>query len=229
MLSPAARYQHRLCFDPYRGVTILFGGAPGVSSDVWEWDGANWSLRVTTAQPPARRDFAMAFDRDRGRVVVFGGNSGGTQPLGDLWELVDLAATAATYGTSCSGTPLAATPTAGSRPVLGTAQQTDIQGATNGVAFVALGLSRTSLGGLPLPMSLAAVGMPGCDLLQDLVVFGIVATPTGPSSARFALTLPADLSIVGQHVYEQAWTPWPGANSAGLVTSNGVDLWIGIH
>jgi hypothetical protein len=51
---------------------VLFGGAPGRSTDTWEWDGTNWLL-VGSGTPGWRFGCAMAYDAGRQRVVLFGG------------------------------------------------------------------------------------------------------------------------------------------------------------
>ena len=114
--GPAARFAEALAYDSIRGVTMLFGGGTisgGLyvpCGDVWEWNGAQWSQRMTYSPtsgwffvssggswipdyqtvPVPRLMHAMAFDSHRGRVVMFGGRS--TTPagsdffLGDTWE-----------------------------------------------------------------------------------------------------------------------------------------------
>jgi hypothetical protein len=112
--GPSARFHHSMVYDSGRGVTVLFGGQTnwnGIfpSNDLWEWDGARWTLRVEnsvtngwtflpqrgwvpnyTVQPVRRARFAMAYDSLRGRTVIFGGMSLSPDQsqvtLKDLWE-----------------------------------------------------------------------------------------------------------------------------------------------
>ncbi len=112
--GPPARFGHSLVYDDSRHVTVLFGGRTngnsiGTLNDLWEWDGARWSLRMPNSgtngwtnvpgrgwqpsyrdRPVQRAHHAMAYDQKRGRVVLFGGigsdPSGVTPPLNDLWE-----------------------------------------------------------------------------------------------------------------------------------------------
>jgi hypothetical protein len=95
--TPGLRHGTSLSYDSSRHRTVLFAGyqvasGGGLLSDIWEWDGTNWSPRTPTAQSPIplkRFDHAAAFDSTRNRLVVFGGYSGGDvglTALGDTWE-----------------------------------------------------------------------------------------------------------------------------------------------
>lgn len=61
------------------GNPILFGGsnggANGVMSDTWIWDGTTWVLQSPTASPPARTGAAICRDAS-GRPILFGGAAG---------------------------------------------------------------------------------------------------------------------------------------------------------
>ncbi|MFN6146673.1 MAG: hypothetical protein ACK5AL_09970, partial [Planctomycetota bacterium] len=84
-----------------------------------------------------------------------------------------------------------------------------------------LGLTRFDPG-----IDLAAVGMPGCLQSTDLTVVA-VATASG-GAATYALPVPYDPALMGFAVHAQSAAFAPGANAAGLVTSNGVTLTVGI-
>jgi hypothetical protein len=91
------------------------------------------------------------------------------------------------------------------------------------VAVMMLGWSRTMYGPFTLPVSLAAINMPGCDLLQSADVFGLPVTMTGLSTADYSLPIPNVASLVDLHLYLQAVAFSPGANPAELLVSNGLD------
>lgn len=76
-------------------------------------------------------------------------------------------------------------------------------------------------------MPLAALGMQGCRLFHDFVIGADACTATGTTTAAHALPLPPAPELVGLRVYLQAWGVSPGANPAGLVTSNAIDLVLG--
>lgn len=87
-ITPTARSNHVLAYDPVRRRTMLFGGrASGtVFGDTWEWDGVAWTPRQPATSPPARAFAAATYDAVRGRVVMFGGRDFANAPLGDTWE-----------------------------------------------------------------------------------------------------------------------------------------------
>ncbi|MDO8349160.1 MAG: hypothetical protein Q7T30_02910 [Planctomycetota bacterium] len=65
-----------LAFDSRRERTVLFeGNGWGDVARTWEWVGAAWSLRRTTATPPPRAGFGLTWDPWRQRVVLFGGTT----------------------------------------------------------------------------------------------------------------------------------------------------------
>jgi hypothetical protein len=73
-----------LVYDASREVTVLLTWSILASTtETWEWDGGQWTLRSTVG-PPARGAAGMVFDSVRGVVVLFGGAASG--PLGDTWE-----------------------------------------------------------------------------------------------------------------------------------------------
>jgi hypothetical protein len=94
--SPPALNSHAMTYDGGRGKVVLFGGfrndIGGVSSDLWEWDGAagTWTNRKrassAAAWPSARDGTSLVFDGARNRAILFGGfdNAGGT--FADVWE-----------------------------------------------------------------------------------------------------------------------------------------------
>ncbi len=76
--------------DPLRQRTVLIGGATccpaSIQNDVWEWDGASWSL-VASPVPlsPSRWMGAAAFDASTGKTLYFGGKPAFDVALGDTW------------------------------------------------------------------------------------------------------------------------------------------------
>ncbi|MBK8980160.1 MAG: hypothetical protein IPM29_30025 [Planctomycetes bacterium] len=86
---PSIRDSAAMARDPLRSRVVLFGGrdtATGAAlSDTWEWDGATWTRRMPTTNPPARLGHAMVHDPRRGIVVMTGGMNGTTW-FNDVWE-----------------------------------------------------------------------------------------------------------------------------------------------
>lgn len=85
-----SRESPAMCYDAGRGVIVLFGGWYAASpatmyADTWEYDGSDWTQRVTPTIPIARYRASMVYDSARGRVVLYGGFGNGTA-LTDTWE-----------------------------------------------------------------------------------------------------------------------------------------------
>ncbi|MBM4062708.1 MAG: hypothetical protein FJ265_16665 [Planctomycetes bacterium] len=88
------------------------------------------------------------------------------------------------------------------------------------VASLVYGLSRTRWGALSLPQSLAAVGMPGCQLLA--AADGAMPFTTGSGSVNLPLQVVQSSALVGQELCLQAFFVQPGLNAAGLGASSGL-------
>jgi hypothetical protein len=92
--SPTPRYGLSLVYEQVHGVTLLYGGAvsTGPVSDVWKWDGTDWSQLCTATScgtaPPAR-SFAAATNvlNTPGGLLVFGGLDGSANELQDTYQL----------------------------------------------------------------------------------------------------------------------------------------------
>jgi hypothetical protein len=223
---PNGRRRHTMAYDSVRQRVILFGGSSsGQQDDTVEWDGAAWTVQAPATSPPARENHSMAFDSTRQRMVLFGGFT----TISDTWTRGQFgtAAVASEYGVGCGAPQLTFTSSPTGRPVIGQVASANIGNATSSVAAVAIGWSRDQFGPFALPVTLAGIGMPGCDLLQSSDVLGLATTSTGPSTLVFDQPLPNDLSIVGQIVYLQAYSFAPGANQLEVVASNGIEWIIG--
>jgi hypothetical protein len=229
--SPTARYETSLVYDPARERCVLTGGwgSGGAVADVWEYDGNTWTPRATATTPAARSGHAAAFDVERGRMLMFGGEFASGSLTSQTWSygLTDPAAFT-TFGNGCpgsAGTPVLA-PSGQSLPWLGSSFTMTVSGmAATGLGAGCLGLSRLQWQGTPLPLSLAAVGMPGCSLRVSpevlFVVFG------GGGSAPWTLNIPNQPVFLGASLFAQAAVVDPGANALGLTMSNAAELLCG--
>ena len=99
--GPSPRAYHAMAYDSIRQRVVMHGGLPGgmysgqkVLSDMWEWDGHQWTQVDLTGENPGFRAFhGMVFDDARGKTVLFSGvdritGSGETIALNDsdIWE-----------------------------------------------------------------------------------------------------------------------------------------------
>ncbi len=91
--SPTPRDAHRMVFEPLAGGVMLFGGdvttggadTTGTEGeDAWIFDGATWSMAVTTS-PPSRSGAVMAYDPDLRRIVLSSGKMESGH-LDDTWQ-----------------------------------------------------------------------------------------------------------------------------------------------
>jgi hypothetical protein len=209
-----------MVYDSRRGKTVLFGGwisSPPNSflNDTWEWNGSSWAQ--TNLWPgPARFDHAMVYDSQHWRTVLFGGNSSST--LDDTWTWSD-----GIFGTGCGNPALVLASIATARPILSMTAQASLANIPSSVAFVSLGWSRFAMGPVALPLTLAGIGMPGCDLLQSADAAALPVTSTGAGTATFNLPIPNWSVLVGLDVYLQGWAWAPGANSGNAIVSNGLE------
>ncbi len=229
--SPPARDAHSLAFDPVRGRVVLFGGASGNGplDDTWEWDGSRWIELITAVRPPAAKRHRTAWDPRGGSLLLFGGDSAlpGAPLYGDGWRY--RSAASGPYGLGCRGS--AGVPALfaadGQAPALGTTMALWVEPVPAGSPplFVAVGASNRAIGPLPLPLTLAGLGMPGCFLHQSND-FLLPTVGRGGRGSLF-LHLPARRSLLGGHFYSQAFVLDPTANPTGMVATAGLDAQIG--
>jgi hypothetical protein len=172
------------------------------------------------------RDFATALDRIRFRFAVADQpndsvTEGGLDAFG-IEDVVCWPATWETYGAGCAGSAglpnLQQAP--GSLPVAGRTFDTVVTNVpATAPVFGLLGFSSTSFPPFALPLELAVVGMPGCQLLTDIQLATALTNSGG--TAPWALSLPAQASVLGLRFYQQAFVVDAGVNALGATTSNG--------
>lgn len=218
---PARRHDLAMVFDAARGRSVLFGGYQGSinMNDTWEWEGVDapgWIPRSPGMVPPARSVHAMVYDTRRGRVVLFGGDDG-TNVRGDTWVYApDRPATTLSYGSGClgsAGTPDLHPDPSAPLPWIGYPFTTRVSNL-GGNPIMILGDSRVSIG-------MGIVGMPGCTLYANPIVF----VPLG--SAPWTLSLPNSINLTRAPLFFQALVPSSGTNLAGFVASNGLEVQCG--
>lgn len=222
-VSPSARFDHSMVTDTARGRIVMFGG-PG-AADQWEWNGAagTWLQRTPATLPSARSDTYLSYDLIREEILMFG-----SVAVPETWRYAPVAsAFFATFGNGCAGT-LGQAPSlvSSDRPWLAETFDMAITPVpANTIGIVVMGLSNTFSGAVPLPVSLAAIGMPGCDLQVDPVLIGgLLATGT---TANWALAIPNDPTLLGGDIYVQGGAFDLGANAAGIIVANHGQLRIG--
>lgn len=225
----------RLAYDAARERVVWFGGGDNnghaLPIGVWEWDGTVWTQRPIAVSPPPRIWHMMVFDLLAEQIVVYGGRDDSQpsfqQRKDDTWTLEPAyRATATPFGAACAGTAGLLTIMAADRPWLGTTVTIDWSGTPAGsVVLLAFGWSRTNWLGVPLPLPLGAIGMPGCNLLVSLD--HAEARATVGSSLQQDVFLPYVAAVLGFELSLQGFAIDPPANPAGIIASNGIALGLG--
>ena len=221
--SPPALQGHAMTYDAMSQRTVLFASAgSGLPGITWEWNGINWMQFTPPSNPMGRAEHAMTYDAARQRVVLFGGLT--SVLVGDTWVrgTPPTQAFAMPFGTGCGSPPLGFVPDASGRPVLGGVGSATIVNAPTNIAGVALGWNNLSYGPFPLPLTLAGIGMPGCDLLQSADIVGLGVSPLAPSTLSFSLAIPNVPGLLGTNIYIQAYALAPSVNPLQVISSNGI-------
>jgi hypothetical protein len=84
--TPPARRHQAMCYDAQRGVIVMAGGvttntSPATTySDTWEWNGTNWTARVSSPSPSGTANAALAYDSQRNKCVLLA-------TTGETWTL----------------------------------------------------------------------------------------------------------------------------------------------
>ncbi|HZN40549.1 MAG TPA: hypothetical protein VFD82_17220 [Planctomycetota bacterium] len=228
-------YGARLAYDGARNRVVWYGGADNqgyaLPIGVWEWDGLAWTQRAIAVSPPPRFWHMMAFEPVTEQIVVFGGRDDSQPSLqqrkGDTWTLGPVyRATTTPFGVACGGAAGPLTIATADRPWLGTTLTVDWTNTPAGsVVLLAFGWSRQVWLGVPLPLPLGAIGMPGCSLLVSLDYFE--ARATMGSTLQQLVVLPYVAAVLGLELSLQGFGLDPAANPAGITASNGIALRLG--
>lgn len=215
-----------LAFDRERDRSLLIGQQTGGTWGAFEFDGSSWSVAATP--PGVAAGGSLVYDRQRGRLVYLATdrpvpNTGVTW----VYDTPGLAV-AQPYGVACGAPALRARTDPTARPVLGGTLGVDILDVPAGAAFLCFGWSNRQVLNLQLPASMEGFGLPGCWILQSDDAITLPCVPTGPTTARFSMAIPAQASFTGLRFFLQPWAPAPGAfPPVDAVVGNGVAVTIG--
>jgi hypothetical protein len=238
--GPGNRCDPGMQFDALRGRIVLFGGltsfsgaVPNVANDCWEYTGAagGWVQRSPIGAPSARAYAEMVWDAPRARLVAHGGmDAGGAR--GETYALSRTAPAAAVpFGLACaatSGLPAIDAPPF-ALPWLGGTFSVRVSSSAPAAtqALLWIGASRTTWGGVNLPLALDFMGLTGCQLhaaLDAPLLLGL----TGGEGLATGSVCGNCPSFVGRRLYFQALILDPSAPRAFPgATTNGLELTIG--
>jgi len=239
---PPALAEPRLVFDPGLGKCVLWG-----NGSAWTWDGTDWTLLPFPA-PPGVPDHDAANGRwvafgttqtwelagGTWQPIPFAGTRGpmtfdvgvgafaGNDELGAFTWGDPAAATLRPFGRGCAGT--AGTPVLHGEdpPRLGRTTTLRLARAPANAPFVGLlGVDSQSWLGAMLPIDLAALGMPGCELHTAADAHVLLTGTTWP------LVIPSTATLLGNRYRAQALVLDAGANAFGATTSTALAMRIG--
>lgn len=232
--SPYAGWQTVLAAEGYMGYQNFFHGDIDEVriSNVQRYSGPfTPSLRHN---PDANTVGLWHFDEGTGSTALDVSGNGLHFGLNGGYQWVEGASTVQAafqlLGSGCAGSAgiPSLTNDAGSLPRIGSSLQLRL-GNLPTVATVCVpffGFNNQSLGGSPLPMSLANYGMPGCQLHTDIFWSSFVVGTAG--AARWSVSIPSLSSMVGTHFYMQAMVfDTQATNPARRTVTNAADATIG--
>jgi len=131
------------------------------------------------------------------------------------------------FGKGCASTTTLPT-IFGTPPKLGQNFTLEIKGFLPKPQFgqVIFGVSNTRWGVIPLPLTLAVLGMGNCNLLVSLDASVLIVTDS-QGSFKTTMKVPSSPSLLGAEVYGQAWVPDPKSNALGVAMTNGFKAVVG--
>ena len=232
--NPGARDGHAMAYDPRAERVVLHGGetASGCQQDVWSWNGTEWTIHLAQSGsvPSARTGSQLIHDNGTNRMLLFAGGCG-TSYTNDLWELsLPTFARAESYGAGCPTVfgPLSLDVVGDSMPVIGQTFDMELRNVPNFTpSFGMIGLSNSSVGGVPLPIDLAFLRMPGCNAYQSNDLSVSLGLPNNATNATaWPINIPLDPAFLALHIYCQGLAlDFSGARFG--TTSNAVDARVG--
>lgn len=142
-----------------------------------------------------------------------------------LWTIAIQEPAVTALGAGCAGSRGVPLLMAGQPRLGATVSLSCINLQPNQFAWIVVGFSRTVWNGSPLPMDLAAYGLPGCfaHCSTDLSYGAFQTTGVLLTS----LSLPPNPATLGTSFHAQAFGLDPGVNPFGGVTSNALSLTVG--
>ncbi|MBL9078401.1 MAG: hypothetical protein JNL08_12900 [Planctomycetes bacterium] len=211
-----------LSYDSMARRTVLHGGTINALSgtlagDTWTWNGSAWT-QMAVSGPSATG--IMVYDSLRGQSLFVPDRVSTFGPHADTWRLEPLASFA-DFGAGCPGS--SGTPTLSSThsPVIGQSFSIDVAqlplAQPANLVLLFIGFSDTHFAGMPLPIPLSVVGMPGCNLLVSMdIQVGLI----GVGQVTWAWAIPDDMGLLGLVFFAQAAVHDPGATAFGFTVSN---------
>lgn len=201
-------------FDPMRERVVVVETGHWTPAPSHEWDGTSWrSFPLDTRL--RSNSLAVAGIPEVGAVVIH------LQSAITLTLTNSAPATTTSFANAC---PDPQRRLSSNHPWLGTTCTLRYPAANGALCLFATGASNTQYGGVPLPIDLGIVGLPGCSLLVAPDLLDLRTATAGAATRPIAL--PANPALVGVQLFHQAADLSAGftATSQGLRHVTGT-LW----
>ncbi len=232
--APAPRSGHSMAYDPRSERVVVFGGETSGAclDDCWSWDGVRWTEHVASLGSPSSRSLhAMWFDDSAGELRLLAGGCGAASDA-ELWGLtIPVPPRWGSYGQGCAG--VAGVPNlavrSGSEPRIGSSlvcNLTNVPTTIFNIAFGVVDFQRDSFGGLPIPVGLGMVGLPGCQSWTGAAWSAPLPPMTLNVGTSLTVGLPNWPTLLGSSLYLQALV-YDNSNGRWASVSNGVEARIG--
>jgi len=207
--------QTRVWYDAHRGCLVRIQNVSGVTSlfrrtgpTTWApvpWLGPSVTTWGIDGHDPIRnRTYSMTLTTQLGYI-------GDAYPSEFEW-----------HGTHCTQnlSPGLYLTESWSRAWIGHTLSVNIVGLNGPLAGLGMGFDDQFSNGVPLPLSLASIGMPSCFLNIDPAATAW-ANVTG-TTATMTLPIPFTQALVGVEYFQQPFAIDPGANALGIVLGNSI-------
>ena len=213
-LVPAGRNGHAMAFDAQSGRVVVIGGETdlGCTEEIWSWEGTQWTQhfpQIGTPPLAPRTGMACYADATSGALRLYGGACNGV-PSDELLDIqFPVAARVESIGAGCPGSN--GTPTLdvanGVLPIPGATldllYQNALQSPVVTPAVMLVGFQDDTFMGVPLPLPLDAVGLPGCVLYHSTDVSIPLVVAQGSAQGSWTLSIPNQAGLLGQEYFLQ--------------------------
>ncbi len=203
-------------FDAHRGCLMRMQTHAGVTTYFRRTGPTSWAGVPSQGTPIAPYPLTESYDRVHNRLYLLNG-TGNLGYIGDAYP-----SEFEWHGTHCTQnlSPGLYLTESWSRAWIGQTLSVNIVGLNGPLAGLGMGFDDQFSNGVPLPLSLASIGMPSCFLNIDPAATAW-ANVTG-TTATMTLPIPFTQALVGVEYFQQPFAVDPGANAAGVVLGNSI-------
>jgi len=206
----------RVWYDRHRGCLMRMQTVGGVTSFHRRTGPTSWTGVPLLGSAMFLAPYTETYDPIRNRLYARSG-TGSIGYIGDAYP-----SEFEWHGTHCTQnlSPGLHLTESWSRAWIGQTLSVDIVGLNGPLAGLGMGFDDQFYNGVPLPLSLASIGMPSCFLNVDPAATAW-ANVTG-TTATMTLPIPFTQALVGVEYFQQPFAVDPGANAVGVVLGNSI-------